>query len=490
MASSSHHGVRINCAYQPRLPSASTASGNTYSFGPLIKKHAESENLESFDSLKSGYDLNDLALHLHTDFDLQTFKSSLPKKTRTNIGEVPSRLNEHLAKYCVELCSHLKLEFKVDNSVEHLNELSPFCCTTRERPDVAVYQDGKLRFTVEVHSSPFSNTLRKTIIGCIDMIRLFRNADPSFSTFTAFVFPKLHTQKTVVVVTVTFESLVFMYSLRSVAMANVMVEIDRILQCPTPPEVNTVDDNFLVKLSDNDLHLFPNDSQQLPSRHSILVECKSERKCYKLFSNFKAISAISKFMLKLKESPLNHFVQYETEEIKEKTITTYNRITHDPLSEDEAVSCLSDLVPKIKAALDELHSCGFAHNDVRLPNICFSDSCEPVFIDLDESSSAKDNVLDANSCMYRKPPGLQPKLWRAELSDLVQLGWLAAYICDPSQTDYHAMTFKGLSTECQNDGFLKRLLENGEYCKDKLRLSIISRKNTKTVKDVIHARQK
>ena len=97
------------------------------------------------------------------------------------------------------------------------------------------------------------------------MIRLFRNADPSFSTFTAFAFPKLHIRKTVVAVMVTFESLVFMYSLRSVAMGNVKDEIESVLHCPTmAPEVITVDDNFLVKLSDNDLHLFPNDSQQLP----------------------------------------------------------------------------------------------------------------------------------------------------------------------------------------------------------------------------------
>ena len=70
----------------------------------------------------------------------------------------------------------------------------------------------------------------------------------------------------------------------------------------------------------------------------------------------------------------------------------------------------------------------------------------------------------------------------------MDLGWLAAYICDPNQTDYHAMTFDGLSTECQND--LKELLENGVYSDDKLPLSLISRKSTKTLEDVIRAHQK
>ena len=52
--------------------------------------------------VKCGYSLNELALHLNSDFNLQIFNNSLQKKTRTNTGEVPSRLNEHLAKYCVD----------------------------------------------------------------------------------------------------------------------------------------------------------------------------------------------------------------------------------------------------------------------------------------------------------------------------------------------------------------------------------------------------
>ena len=42
------------------------------------------------------------------------------------------------------------------------------------------------------------------------------------------------------------------------------------------------------------------------------------------------------------------FVEYKTEVIMKKRITMYNRITHDPLSEDEVESYLSYLVPKSK----------------------------------------------------------------------------------------------------------------------------------------------
>ena len=51
--------------------------------------------IEQLESLNSGYySFNELVLHLNTDFNLQIFSNSLQKKTRTNTGEVPSRLNE------------------------------------------------------------------------------------------------------------------------------------------------------------------------------------------------------------------------------------------------------------------------------------------------------------------------------------------------------------------------------------------------------------
>ena len=120
-----------------------------------------------------------------------------------------------------------------------LSDLPPLCCTATQRPDVAVYQGENLCVTVEVHSSPFTTTVRKTIVGAIDMIRLYCNAD---STFTAFTFPRCHIKKTVVAVIVTFELLKFIYSLRSVAMENVKDEISCVLNtnCAAMPYVKSM----------------------------------------------------------------------------------------------------------------------------------------------------------------------------------------------------------------------------------------------------------
>ena len=44
-----------------------------------------------------------------------------------------------------------------------------------------------------------------------------------------------------------------------------------------------------------------------------------------------------------------------------------------PLGRSQAKSCLVDFVDKAAAALEAVHGLGYAHLDVRLQNICFSD---------------------------------------------------------------------------------------------------------------------
>ena len=479
----SHHETR---AVQRKKMSASDASKDPYVFDQLITKSAESETLDTFDSASySRYSLDELASHLSPEFTLEKFKEYFPKEVNLGSGQkIPSQTEERLAGFCVECCSSTPAEVKIDTEVPLLRDLPPLCCTTAQRPDVAVYQGKNLCVTVELHSSPFTATLRKTIVGAIDVIRLCRNADSSFSTFTAFTFPKCHIKKTVVAVTVTFKSLKFIYSLRSVAMENVKNELQRVLNTNCAAMPCEVDGRYLVKLSPKDLILFPHGSRQLPSWHALLVECEREKRCYKLCSQLAVEAHLWQFMQF--SQPMKYCVQYTGDLRSGIRMVTYNRITYDPLSRAEATLCLSDLLPKIKIAMDELHSQHFAHNDVRLPNICFSDAYDPVFIDLDMSLHSAAAVRDLASCMYIKPP--KANVWNAEISDLVQLGWLAAYICDSSISDYHAMSFEKLSWECQSDSFLFDLLQKGVYSDDKLSESIICKRNGKTLQAVIEER--
>ena len=82
----------------------------------------------------------------------------------------------------------------------------------------------------------------------------------------------------------------------------------------------------------------------------------------------------------------------------------YPYLPFSPLNRVQASTCLHSLVQGINCALIELHECGLAHNDVRLPNVCFNDKYEPVLIDLDRcSKSGKISTTYGASCMYLFP---------------------------------------------------------------------------------------
>ena len=53
-----------------------------------------------------------------------------------------------------------------------------------------------------------------------------------------------------------------------------------------------------------------------------------------------------------------------------------------PLTQDEVKCCLYDIVTKTATALHELHTLGFVHLDVRLPNICFAMNMSGVIVKL------------------------------------------------------------------------------------------------------------
>ena len=97
----------------------------------------------------------------------------------------------------------------------------------------------------------------------------------------------------------------------------------------------------------------------------------------------------------------------------------YDIVPHSLLTHSAVKECLFYLVQKIHTALQEFHGLGFAHYDVRLPNI-IDDNYNAVLIDLDRCKMCRKDcfLLLLNSCMYNKKLGPQEHDW-------LQLGWLA-----------------------------------------------------------------
>ena len=76
-------------------------------------------------------------------------------------------------------------------------------------------------------------------------------------------------------------------------------------------------------------------------------------------------------------------------EVEDRYYYKYRGIPNDPLTFPEAQSCLYDLVPKLVQVIESFHQNGWAHQDIRLENICFDEDCMPVFIDLDRCKSSE-----------------------------------------------------------------------------------------------------
>ena len=125
----------------------------------------------------------------------------------------------------------------------------------------------------------------------------------------------------------------------------------------------------------------------------------------------------------------------------------YKAVLHNPLTFPEAERCLRDLMMKLKGAISEYHSLRYAHQDIRLENVCFNNQYEPVLIDIDRSVDIETAaVIHGESCMY--VPGMTP-----EQIDWIQLGWLAAWVIYYDD-DYHGRKFGELPVALQDDLFL------------------------------------
>ena len=128
---------------------------------------------------------------------------------------------------------------------------------------------------------------------------------------------------------------------------------------------------------------------------------------------------------------------------------------HYPMGQGEARECLHDLVIKVAIGIRDLHSHGWAHQDIKLDNICFTIEYQSILIDLDRVCCVTASpAIYHGSCMYRTG-------FTACQMDWMQLGWLAAWAYCRQDTDYHTRTFVKLPEDCRSDTFLWKLITQG-----------------------------
>ena len=360
-----------------------------------------------------------------------------------------------------------EVKITVRKEVARFEKLYPLYVTTDQQPDLTVSRktDDLPLILVEVHSSPFAATVNKTILGVTDQLRLYRTYDARITRCVGFAFPKKDVKQCVVLVSVTWEKLCFIYTLKPIK------EIDSVtdtIECElraatkSAPSTSNQELRFLVPLSQEDLGLFGDGANgspvQLPSRASILVRHGMDyfkspallEEADKLKSLILSVSPRALPTIKLQFVEVGHMDYYK-----------YRGIPNDPLTHPEAKSCLYDLVPKLVQVIESFHQNGWTHQDIRLENICFDEDCMPVFIDLERCRRSIQSRYRGKGCMYSMHGSIK--------TDWLQLGLLVCWVLYPwmgkveeEKEDYHTRKCEKIFKSLQ-DPFLKSLIGKGMW---------------------------
>ena len=165
-------------------------------------------------------------------------------------------------------------DIKHGYTVNLLSKLRPLYTSKTQKPDITVYKD-----VIEVDSSQRGN-YQSTIQQAVNIVRLLRNIDTKFSTYSVFVFPKLD-QKPVIKVTVTFSKFLFRYSLQPLktipaVMNEVVCKNLRSSPIITDEYSPRISEKCLIRLSEMELRTFGTAAKQLKSETALVVDSNTE----------------------------------------------------------------------------------------------------------------------------------------------------------------------------------------------------------------------
>ena len=212
----------------------------------------------------------------------------------------------------------------------------------------------------------------------------------------------------------------------------------------------------IIALSPEELDKFGANAIQCSAYYGLLIEVKKEGSvyCYKKPTFLCGCLMLSQFTC-----VADYRINYERVNI---TTFCYKKVRYDPLSNEEASMCLLDFIPQVVEIVKKLYSEGYQHTDVRIPNICFNENFKAVLIDLDNSVDVGTSVMICN-------------ISEQQLEDLITF----AYDLEKRIVEYFP--------DLKADDFFKELCK-GNYVPTKLYSSLILKKSTKLVKDIINER--
>lgn len=413
--------------------------------------------------------------------------------------------------------------FQYDCSVKSWEQLTPFIATSVQMPDVSVADtSGDCILTAEVHSGKgiraFEGTACKVVIGLVTQLRQLRTKS-DIQSVVGFAFPNFEERTCVVMVTVGFVPFYFQYSFKILQKDEVCKAVKKAFKQNRHPltedkPMDNLNLGFPIRLSKDELARIerelrlamekqldggadkqlqseakrpksePKSLEQIDSVTSIILKDPKRGKIYKHNHDESKMLIAENVRLTARES-----INQEDSErsnwlmqllLLEKTICLDGISFHvfpvitPPLTHAQAQRCLGPLIESTAKAIESLHKLGFAHNDIRLENICFR-SGNAVLIDFDharhaEATSVPEYSADGHtvSCMYKRRT---KAVKTAAQYDWMQLGWMAFwlhYLESMRKEDVNYHTMDHVWEKLPTCDFLKQAVNGGVYSKDSL----------------------
>ena len=295
------------------------------------------------------------------------------------------------------------IEIAVEANIPHLED-SALCdvfCTKNQKPELflCLKEEVTAEMIVEMHSSPYEETRRKSLFVATDLLRLRRMYNDGIKTITAFNFPKLPKIKgekipqCVVNLVVTWENFSVYYELTQLKTPDdVRREIlEAVSSFAVLNNTQMYMDRVLMKLSTDDLEKFNGiNPKQIPSQGSILVSCGDSIFKLPLWNLPVAVLnfVVSRLTVVALSRPSQNAItrQLQPALLSETYFFKYDRVHYDPMTAEEAKKCLQHFFSEVRSVIGQLHDTSkLAPMDIRLDNICFNQQFKPILSDLDRS---------------------------------------------------------------------------------------------------------
>ena len=362
--------------HQRKSPSSSKSSGFPYTH-TILSTHIMKLGKDTLDfagccdEKYRCYDLDNVHVHY-----LNSQYTSSKRRVHKDAAECCVRVLKHFAESCGK-----RLEFETENSLNlsQSSMLAPFLSSLEQRPDISVSLSDECTAALlgEIHSSPYEDTLRKTVISALDLLRLRRMYSDEVSEITAFSFPKFDNDHCVVKVVVTWKDFTFWYTLEPIVAIEkiekeVVAAFKRLVALPNPsPKREQQPDKYcngtlIMRLSETELATFEGGNRcQVPAKAAIIV--RTDQFMYKR-PIFKLDSTRLSFLLFM----LHNRVACEGILKVEFSFFffKYPRIHFDAMVQQEVKECTKDFYSKVYFTLNEIHKkLNLVHLDIRVENM-------------------------------------------------------------------------------------------------------------------------